>query len=83
MPIDMKPVESSQIESVGYDADTQTLFIKFKGTGKAYSYAEVPQEVYDGSFSGSAGKHFGAKVRGVYAYTKLEEPKAEAAEAES
>lgn len=69
MNIALKPVESSQIEAIGYDAETQTLAIQFNGGKKVYHYADVPQEVFDGFGNGSAGKHFASAVRGKFTHT--------------
>lgn len=43
MPVVMRQVQSSAIESVGYDSDTKTLYIQFKNkTGyPTYQYAPV------------------------------------------
>lgn len=47
--IEMIPCDSSQIEAFGYDADTQTLAIRFPGRGatpsSVYHYAEVHGDV--------------------------------------
>lgn len=43
MPVAMREVQSSAIESIGYDSDTKTLYIQFKGKSAypAYQYAPV------------------------------------------
>lgn len=45
--IALTPVESSQLEAVGYDADSQTLAIRFKGhggkPGSLYHYANFSE----------------------------------------
>jgi len=46
MTIEMKPVTSSQITSIGYAADTETLAILFKGGTSPYHYTGVPASVY-------------------------------------
>lgn len=59
----MKPVKSSQIEAVGYDAATRTLAIQFKG-GAVYHYDDVPKDIHDGfEKAESVGKYFGEKIR--------------------
>jgi hypothetical protein len=40
------PVSSSNIVSVGYDADSQTLEIEFSG-GATYQYFQVPPNIYE------------------------------------
>lgn len=42
-----KPVESSQIKSVGYDPKTKTLEIEFVQGGSVYQYVNVSPEVYE------------------------------------
>ncbi|MBR8141185.1 KTSC domain-containing protein [Burkholderia vietnamiensis] len=61
--IEMQPVESSQIHSVGYDAAAQKLAIRFKNKAgdpsSLYHYSDVTQENFD-AFKGaeSIGSHF-------------------------
>ena len=70
--VEMIEVTSSNIESVGYDNDEQTLFVKFK-SGTTYSYSEVPVEIYDEMLQAdSKGKYFYANIKSVYAYNKLD-----------
>jgi len=70
--IKMHPVKSSQIDSVGYDEPTMTLYIEFK-KGSVYSYAEVPIEKYNSLLipTMSVGKYFFAEIKGKYIYEKL------------
>ncbi|MDP3351848.1 MAG: KTSC domain-containing protein [Hydrogenophaga sp.] len=69
--IDFLPCESSQIMAFGYDADSQTLAIKFAPKGTVYHYAEVPQQVFDDmKTAASKGTFFGSTIRGRYAYEK-------------
>ena len=72
--IDMQPVKSSQIDSVGYDPATKTLAVKFL-TGGIYHYANVEPEAFDALKSAdSIGKHFGQHIRGnsdKYPHTKV------------
>lgn len=76
MPIERKPVDSSQIHSVGYDPTTKMMEIQFKsrpaGTpGPVYSYENVEQSVADGFFrekdddgkKWSVGRYFGATLK--------------------
>ncbi len=76
MNITMQDVESSQIQSVGYDAASQTLAIRFN-TAKGFSeyhYANVPQEIYDGLMRAeSHGRYFGQNIKpfpDLYPYEK-------------
>lgn len=81
MEIELKEVQSSNITHIGYDAATQTLIVKFKGSGK-YSYAPVPQEKFDAlMLAESKGKYFAAEIRSakdgdgkpLHLATKIEE----------
>ena len=59
MNIEMKPVKSSQIASVGYDAGTKTLAILFVGGKSAYHYANVDPETFAAlSAAESVGSYF-------------------------
>lgn len=42
----LKPVTgSSQVEAAGYDAPSQTLSVKYRGTPKRYDYKAVPADL--------------------------------------
>lgn len=66
--ITMIPVESSQIDSIGHDAETNTLAIRFKNyKGEAsglYHYDNFTAEDF-AAFHGadSIGKHFGQHIK--------------------
>jgi hypothetical protein len=65
------PVESSNLHSVGYDPDTQTLEIEFS-TGGIYEYYGVPDTAYRQLMTApSHGKFFHAHIRNVYRYRKI------------
>lgn len=76
-----QPVESSQIASIGYDADTKTMEIEFvqrdpNRKPSIYQYANVDSEDYI-NFLGadSIGRHFGAFIKPFpqkYPYTKIQ-----------
>lgn len=62
-------VSSSNIASVGYDAEQKTLEVEFN-SGSVYQYFEVPKEVYEGMLAaGSVGKYFNQHVKDVYSYS--------------
>ena len=64
--IQRMPVVSSNVSSVGYDPDTQTLEVEFN-TGSVYSYEGVPQAEYDNLLSAqSVGSYFARNIRNVY-----------------
>ena len=65
------PVESSNIDSIGYVHDSQTLQIAFKAKDgvRAYNYANVPPELYQEFMAAeSKGKFFIARIKGNPAY---------------
>jgi hypothetical protein len=65
-------VKSSNVRSVGYDADTRTLTVEFH-SGARYAYADVPSEEHEALLAAtSIGAHLATKIKGVYAVTKLE-----------
>ncbi|MDZ8238462.1 MAG: KTSC domain-containing protein [Nostoc sp. ChiQUE01a] len=64
-------VNSSDLQSVGYDATTCTLEIKFH-SGGIYQYFKVPESIYRGLMSASShGKYFHAYIKDVYHYQKI------------
>jgi len=64
-------VESSNIESIGYDSESQTLEIEFLN-GSLYQYFDVPQHIYDEMMSAdSQGKYLAANIKGHYRYSKV------------
>jgi len=64
-------VSSSNIQSVGYDADSSTLEIEFN-SGGLYQYQGVPQSEYDAFMNaGSKGKYFHANIKNGYPCIKL------------
>lgn len=64
-------VSSSNILSVGYDSDTRTLEIEFKGGG-IYQYYGVPQNVYSSFLNApSLGKYFHDFIKEVYSTVQV------------
>jgi len=65
-------VESSQIVSIGFVPELETLEIEFKG-GKVYRYFEVPGIQHTELMAAeSKGKYFGQHIRGKFKFEKLE-----------
>ncbi|MDD3721911.1 MAG: KTSC domain-containing protein [Lutibacter sp.] len=65
------PVSSSNIATVGYDAETQILEIEFHH-GAIYQYFDVPKAVYDGLMSaGSIGSFFMNEIKTKFSNQKL------------
>lgn len=71
-PPQLTPVESSQIESIGYDVARGILFIKFIQTQTTYVYLEVPSDVYDRFLAAeSKGRFMNQEIRNKFLYAKL------------
>jgi hypothetical protein len=65
------PIASSNIASVGYDEDIQTLEIEFLN-GSVYQYFDVPANIYQGMMtSESHGQYFAQQIKGHYRYIKV------------
>lgn len=82
--IDLFDVQSSQIHSIGHDADSNTLAIRFtrgygdkRGPGSLYHYANFSAEEFQAfKEAESLGKHFGAYIKPFpekYPYHKVAE----------
>lgn len=71
----MKPVNSANVESLGYDAATNTLSVKFKTGKKIYQYTGVPPELHDNLMKAeSIGSYISKMVVGKFSH-KTHEPK--------
>jgi hypothetical protein len=69
--VERVPVESSNIESVGYDRATATLEIEFKNGG-TYQYFDVPETEHAALLgSGSLGSYFATAIRGHFRFAKV------------
>ena len=61
-----KPIDSSAIASIGYNAAKQELEVEFQ-SGNVYRYFGVPEEVYEDLLRApSKGRYFGSFIRGQY-----------------
>lgn len=71
--MELTAIESSNIKAVGYNDDEQELHVQFN-SGKTYSYAEVPQQVYDDFMAAeSKGKFFFASIKSKFESTEVVE----------
>lgn len=71
MQIPMHPVESSNISYIGYDYDTQELYITFI-KGDTYKYDNVPEQVFKEFLEASSvGKYYISNIRGQYTSNKI------------
>jgi len=67
----MMAVKSSNLNAIGYDQETETLVVEFKGGGR-YAYSDVPAEVFMAfQDADSAGKFFHREVKGQYPAERL------------
>lgn len=77
MTIEMKPVQSSNIKAVGYEAESQTLAIQF-GSGATYHYKGVPKDIYDDLCQcESFGRFHAQNIKGKFEYERQADEKAE------
>ena len=64
-------VSSSNIASIGYDAENQILEIEFNHGG-VYQYFDVPESEYNALMNASShGSYFSANIRNDYEYQKI------------
>lgn len=67
--MNMTPVVSSNISSIGYE--NGTLYVAFHHGG-LYQYLNVPESVFRELMSApSHGKYLAAHVKGVYPYSRI------------
>ena len=69
--MDRQAVKSSNLHSVGYDADRQLLEIEFHG-GEVYEYYLVPSEIYERLMKAdSKGRYHHQNIRYMYTYKRV------------
>lgn len=67
---EMTFVDSSNIEAIGYDDDTQGLHVRFL-SGGYYIYSDVPREIFDDLMNApSKGSFLNREVKNIYQFTK-------------
>jgi len=65
------PVDSSNISSIGFDEDSNTLEVEFR-SGAIYQYFDVPLAVYqDFLDSPSKGQYYAQHIKGYYRFVKV------------
>lgn len=71
MPVEMKPVKSSNISAVGFDPETKELHVAFSN-GTRYVYHDVDADKHQKLMSAdSVGGHFHAHIKnGGHKFTK-------------
>ena len=71
MNILMESVESSNVDSIGYDPESQTLAVRFHGGG-VYHYSNVPADMYEMlKQSPSKGQFLNANIKGTYGFQRV------------
>lgn len=69
-------VDSSNVASIGYDPETRTMEVEFKGRnnepGAIYHYFEVPQEIYEQVLGASSvGQAMNQLVKPIYRFQRI------------
>jgi hypothetical protein len=65
------PVSSSNIRSVGYDADSQTLEIEFS-SGAIYQYYNVGSDLFEQlMIAASKGQFLNTYIRNAYPFSRV------------
>jgi len=69
--MERKPVDSSDLKSVGYDIDSKTLEIEFHSRA-TYQYFGVPEGIHEGLMQAqSCGKYFHENIKSAYQCKKI------------
>ena len=69
--MDRLPVASTNLVSVGYDANTQTLEVEFQG-GSIYQYYNVEAGVFEQFMQApSKGQFLNAYIKNAYPYSRV------------
>ena len=69
---EMHYVDSSSVEAIGYDPNTQELHICFLESGETYVYYNVEQWVFDEFMRvDSKGQYLNRNIKGRYDFGKL------------
>jgi len=68
------PLTSSNLQAVAYDPTSRVLEVKFHG-GNHYRYHDVDPKTHEALLSAeSAGKYFGAHIRGKHRHEEVKKP---------
>jgi KTSC domain len=69
---EMIPVVSSNIESIGYDAENEMVYVRFLNAS-TYAYKGVPQHEFDNLLHApSLGSYMHRNYKNVYPYERVE-----------
>jgi hypothetical protein len=68
----MKPVSSSNVQSVGYDEANRTVYVRFLN-GTVYCYKDVPMHEFEGLLNApSVGSYLHRNFKNIFPYERLE-----------
>ena len=68
---EMIPVSSSNVDEIGYDEATQTVYVRFLN-GSLYGYKNVPVQEFEGlKNSTSVGSYIHRNFKNVYPYERI------------
>lgn len=71
---EMRPVASSTIAAIGYDADVRELYVAFHAPLRTYVYYPVDGAVFEEFIRApSKGDYFNRSVKGKYLYRPVDE----------
>ena len=66
-----RAVNSSVIQTLGYDAESRVLEVEFH-TGRVYQYFDIPLAVYDDLMAAdSLGEFYNRQIRNEYRFVEL------------
>lgn len=66
----MQPVSSSNIAAVGYDAESQMVYVQFLN-GSTYAYKGVPEHEFENLLTApSVGSYLNRNYKNVYPYER-------------
>ena len=69
--MNMIPVDSTNLSSVGYDDSTSTLYIRFN-RGGLYAYYDVPRNIFTGLLNAySKGEYHKEHIKNIYRYSRI------------
>lgn len=69
--VDMIPVSSSNVESIGYNDRDQTLYVQFL-SGSLYIYKNVPSFEFENLRNApSIGSYLNRNIKGAYSYERI------------
>lgn len=68
---EMHPVSSSNVAAVGYDSESQTVYIQFLD-GSTYAYKGVPEHEYENLRTApSVGSYLNRNYKNIYPYERV------------